>query len=130
METNVLFHEQLVMAETCKNELKVSHNLPMVTSSKDVEFNLVKVNEDEIKKGLPTYDKNGFNCDISSIVQTNFEMVPIQFGVIAPELNENYALKSSLQGFNFGIFNKCNEAVFLFGDVFNIELRTSLFFQP
>ena len=32
-KTNVLCHEQLVMAETNKNELKISHNLPLVTPS-------------------------------------------------------------------------------------------------
>ena len=116
--------------------------------------------ENEIRKRLPTYDKvflqtfifkddfnsclpvvesnevsevvlkNGFNCDISSIVQTNFEMVSSQFGVIAHDLSKNCALKSSLQEFDFGNFHKCNGDVFLLDDVFNINLRTSLFFQP
>ena len=50
MESNVLCHEQLVMAETCKNELEVSHDIPIVTPTKDGEFNLVEVMEDEIRK--------------------------------------------------------------------------------
>ena len=54
METNFLFHDQLVMAETCKNELEVSHDLPMVTSSQGDEFNLVEVKENEIRKRFPT----------------------------------------------------------------------------
>ena len=148
------------MAETCKDVLKISHDLPMVSLSQDVELSLVEVNENEIRKRFPTYDKvflqafifkdyvtscfsivesnevseievlkNGFNCDISSIVQADFEMIHIQFGVVAHELSKNYALKSSLQGFGFGIFNKCNGVVFLLWDAFNLDLRTSLFFS-
>ena len=75
--------------------------------------------EDEIRKKLPTYDKvflqaftfkdsfnsclpivesngvsevvlkNEFNCDISSNMRTNFEMIPSQFCVIAHELRKN-----------------------------------------
>ena len=105
MERNVLCYEQLVMAETCKNELEISHDLPKVTPSKDGEFNLVEEKEDEIRKKLPTYDKvflqafilkddftscllivesngvsevvlkNRFNYDISSNMQANFEMI-------------------------------------------------------
>ena len=37
---------------------------------------------------------------------------------------------SSLQRFDFGNFHKCNDVVFLLDDIFNIDLRTSLFFQP
>ena len=57
MDSNVLCYEQLVMAETCKNELEISHDLPKVTPSKDGAFNLVEEKEDEIRKRLPTYDK-------------------------------------------------------------------------
>ena len=57
MENNVLCREQLVMEGTCKNELKISHDLLMVTPSQGDEFNLVKVKEDEIRKRLFTYDK-------------------------------------------------------------------------
>ena len=39
---------------------------------------------------------NGFNCDISSIIRTDFEMIPSQFCVIAHELSKSCALKSSL----------------------------------
>ena len=74
--------------------------------------------------------KNEFNYDIPPIVQADFDVIPIQFCVVAHELSTNCALKSSLQGFNFGIFNKCNEVVFLLGDAFNIDLKTSLIFQP
>ena len=160
METNILCYEQLVMAKTCKNELEISHDLPKVTPSKDDAFNLVEEKEDEIRKKLPTYDKvflqaftfkdsfsfclpivesngvsevvlkNRFNCDISSNMGADFEMISSQFCVIAHELSKNYALKSSLQGFNFGIFNKCNGADFFLDNVFNIDLRTSLIFQP
>ena len=48
----------------------------------------------------------------------------------AHELNKNYALMSSMQEFDFGDFHKCNVAIFVLGDAFNIDLRTSLFFQP
>ena len=41
--------------------------------------------------------KNGLNCDISSNVQIDFEMVPSQFGVVVYELSKNCASKSSLQ---------------------------------
>ena len=148
------------MDETCKHKLKISYDLPIVTPSKGDEFNLVEVKGDEIRKKLPTYDKvflqaftfkdsfssclpivesngvsevvlkNEFNCDISSNMRTDFEMIPSQFCVIAHKLSKSYALKSSLQGFDFGIFNKCNGVVFLHDDVFNIDLRTSLLFQP
>ena len=50
-------------------------------------------------------------------------MVPIQFYMVAHELSKSCALKSSLQGFNFGIFNKCNGADFFLGDAFNLNLR-------
>ena len=110
IETNVLCHEQLVMAKTWKNELEVSHDLSMVTLSQGDEFNLVEVKENEIRKRCPTYEKvflqvfifkgdfnfclqivesnevseiailmHGFNCDISSNTQTDFEMILIQF---------------------------------------------------
>ena len=99
-------HEQLVIVETCKDVLKISHDLSKVTSSQDDEFFLVEVKKNEIRKRFPTYDKvflqafifkndfhscllilesneineviilkNEFNCDISSNVQTDFEMV-------------------------------------------------------
>ena len=74
--------------------------------------------------------KNRFNCDISSNMRTDFEMIPSQCCVIAHELSKNYALKSSLQGFNFGIFNKCYGVDFFLDNVFNIDLKTSLIFQP
>ena len=75
--------------------------------------------EDELRKKLLTYDnvslqaftfkdsfssclpivesngvsevvlKNEFNCDISSNMRTNFEMIPSQFCVIAHELRKN-----------------------------------------
>ena len=159
MNTNVLCYEQLVMDETCKNELKVSHDSSMINLTQDNEFTIVEMKENDIRKRLPTYNKvflqafifkddfnsclqivksnevsevvvlkNQFNCDISSIVQTEFEMVHIQFGVVAHELSKNYALISSLQRFGFGEFHKCNEVVFLLGDVFNLDLRTSFFF--
>ena len=35
--------------------------------------------------------KNRFNCDISSIMQVDFEMVLSQFGVVAHELSKNCA---------------------------------------
>ena len=63
-------------------------------------------------------------------MQIDFEMVPIQFGVVAHELSKNCALISSLQGFDFGTFNNCNEVIFLLDDVFNIDLTTSPIFQP
>ena len=159
-EINAIGSKQLVMAEACKNELEVSLDLPMVTPSKDNEFNLVEEKEDEIRKKLPTYDKvflqaftfkdsfsscfpfvesnevsevvlkNGFNCDICSIMQADFEMIPSQFCVIAHELRKKCALMSSLQGFVFENFHKCNRVVFLLDDIFNIDLRTSLLFQP
>ena len=37
---------------------------------------------------------------------------------------------SSLQEFDFGNFHKCNEVVFLFDDILNIDLRTSQLSQP
>ena len=57
--------------------------------------------------------KTGFNCDISSNVQIDFEMDPIQIGVEASELSKSYALMSSLEGFDFGHFHKCNGVSFL-----------------
>ena len=62
-------------------------------------------------------------------MQIDFETVPSQIGMITYELSKNCALKSSLQEFDFGIFHKCNEDVFLLDDVFNLDLRTSLIFQ-
>ena len=74
--------------------------------------------------------KNRFNYDISSNMRTDFEMIPSQICVIAHELRKKCALMSSLQGFVFGNFHKCDGVVFLLDDIFNIDLRTSLLFQP
>ena len=88
----------------------------MVNLSQDDEFTLVEVKENKIRKRCPRYDKvflqafifkddlisclqivesnemivlkNEFNYDISLIVQTDFEMVYVQFGVIAHELSK------------------------------------------
>ena len=118
-EIDAVGSKQLVMAKTYKNELKISHDLPIVNLSKDDEFNRVGVKENVIRKRCPTYDKvflqafifkddfnsclqivesnevsevvvlkNGFNRDISSIVQTDLEMVSVQFGVVAHELSK------------------------------------------
>ena len=57
IETSVLCHQQLVMAETWNNELKISHDLLLVTPSQDDEISFVEVKENEIRKRLPTYDK-------------------------------------------------------------------------
>ena len=79
METNVLCYEQLVMVETCKNELDASHYLPMVNLSQGDEFNIVEVKENEIRKRCPTHDKvflqaftfkDGFNFCLQ-IVESN-----------------------------------------------------------
>ena len=90
METNVLCHEQLFIDETCKNELDVAHYFTFKDS-----FNscLPIVESNGVSEVVL---KNGFNCDISSNVQTDFEMVPNQFGVVAHELSKNCALMSSL----------------------------------
>ena len=119
METNVLCHEQLFMDETCKNELDVTHYLPIFNLFQSDEFNLVEVKGDEIRKKLSTYYKvflqaftfkdsfnsclrivesngvsevvlkNRFNYDISSNMRTDFEMIPSQFCAIAHELRKN-----------------------------------------
>ena len=51
------YHEQLVMAKTCKNELEVSHDLTMVDLSQGDEFNLIEVKENAIRKRLPKSKK-------------------------------------------------------------------------
>ena len=74
--------------------------------SNDKVFLQVFIFKNDFKSCLPILEsnevseivvfKNWFNCDISSNVQIDFEMIPNQFCVVAHELSKSCALKSSL----------------------------------
>ena len=88
--------------------------------------------KNEIRKRCHIYDKgylHAFNFT-NELMETDFDVIYIQFGVITHELSKNYDLMSFLQGFDFGEFHKCNKAIFLLGDVFNMNVSTSLIFIP
>ena len=81
------------------------------------EGNLEEVNEDHQVVVL----KEEFNCELSMNLQSDFYVVPTQFGVLIHRLRKRCVLWCSL---HMGCFRH----MFLLGDVIK-DLRTSHFFN-